>query len=111
MNLDVWNDLSDEERAAIEDSLDDLNLAFAKAEVNEAVSVFEEVQKDDVYPMQVYELTDDERELWVEPLKASYENNVAKAAEVNPAATEIGEAYEAHREAADTALDADGYPW
>ncbi|MGR3527423.1 MAG: TRAP transporter substrate-binding protein DctP [Paracoccaceae bacterium] len=111
MNLEVWNDLSDEERAAIEASLDDLNLAFAKAEVNEAVTVFEEVQKDDVYPMQVYELTDAEREVWAEALEESYDNNVAKAAEVNPAATEIGKAYKANREAADVKLGTDGYPW
>lgn len=111
MNLDVWNDLSDDERAVIEASLDDLNMAFAKAEVNEAVTVFDEVQNDETYPMQVYELTDSERVVWAEALEPSYDNNVAKAAEVNPAATEIGNAYKANREAAEAALTTGGYPW
>lgn len=111
INLDVWNDLSDENRAAIEASLDDLNRAFAKAEVNEAVTVFDAVQKDETYPMQVYELTEDERAIWAEALEPSYDNNVAKAAEVNPAATEIGQAYKANRDAAAAELESDGYPW
>jgi len=111
INLDVWEDLSDENRAAIEASLEDLNTAFAKAEVNEAVTVFGEVQKDETYPMQVYELTDEERAVWAEALEPSYDNNVSKAAKVNPLATEIGQAYKASREAVMQELEQDGYPW
>ncbi|MFG6592777.1 TRAP transporter substrate-binding protein DctP [Sulfitobacter sp. 1A12157] len=111
INLEVWEGLSDDHRAAIEASLDDLNLAFAKAEVNEAVTVFDEVQKDATYPMQVYELSEEERTAWAEALEPSYDNNVSKAAEVNPAATEIGQAYKANREAASQELEQGGYPW
>lgn len=111
INLDVWKDLSDSEREVIEASLDDLNKAFAKAEVNEAASVFDRVQKDETYPMEIYELTDEERAVWAEALAPSYANNVSKAAQVNPAAPEIGEAYRANREAAAEELKTGDYPW
>lgn len=111
MNLDVWNDLSDEERAAIENSLEGLNLAFAQAEVNESKTVFEKVQSDETYPMQVKELSESEREVWSDALEPSYEKNVAMAAEVNPVAVEIGKAYKANRDAAAKVLMTDGYPW
>jgi len=111
MNLDVWNDLTEEERAAIEGSLVDLNLAFAKAEVNEAETVFKQVQSDETYPMTVKELSESERDVWAAALEPSYENNVAKAAEVNPAANDIGKAYKANREEADQTLQSSGYPW
>lgn len=111
MNLDVWNDLSDEERSAIEASLDDLNMEFAKAEVNEALTVYDQVQNDETYPMQIYEVTEEERTIWAEALEPAYQGNVASAAEVNPDATEIAEAFRANREAAEAALETDGYPW
>jgi len=111
MNLGVWNDLTNEERLVIENSLEGLNLDFAKAEVNETKNVFEGVESDETYPMQVKELSEGERFVWSEALEPSYANNVAKALKVNPAASNIGIAYKKNREAVAKTLTADGYPW
>lgn len=111
MNLDVWNGLSDAHKQLIEDSLPALNEAFAAAEIAEAQSVFDEVQNDERYPMQVYELTEEEQAVWSEGLAPSYEANVGKATEVNPIAGEVGEAYRSKLEEAAAELMSGGYPW
>ncbi|WP_407495808.1 TRAP transporter substrate-binding protein DctP [Pseudooceanicola sp. MF1-13] len=111
INLDVWNGLSDEHKKAIEDSLPALNEAFAKAEIDESNRVFDEVQADAKYPMQVYELSEEEQEVWSTALAPSYDNNIGKAVAVNPRATEVAEAFRSElKETAET-VTSDGYPW
>lgn len=111
INLDRWNGLDPEHRAAIEQSLPDLNTAFARIQIQEADEVLETIANDPVYPMQIYALTDEERAIWAEDLAPSYENNVKQAASVNPQATEIAEAYMALIDSISAQLSTEGYPW
>ena len=110
INLDVWNGLDDELKKAIEDSLPALNEAFAKAEIDESNRVYDEVQADEKYPMQVYELGADEQEVWTTALAPSYDNNIGKAAAVNPRATEIAEAFRSELNDIAAKVQSDGYP-
>jgi len=111
MNLDVWNELSDEHKKIIEDSLPALNEAFAKAEIEAADSVFDSVQSDEKYPMQIYELTEAEQAVWTEAMAPSYDANTGKAAEVNPRAIEVAQAYRDELNAIAEDVEAKGYPW
>lgn len=111
VGLDTWERLSEEHRAAIEETLPWLNEAFARAEVREAQMVYEEIQKDETYPMKVYDVTAEEREIWSDALEPSYDNNVSKAEKVNPAAPQIAEAYRSNIDEAEERLSDNGYPW
>ncbi|MCC5988332.1 MAG: TRAP transporter substrate-binding protein DctP [Pararhodobacter sp.] len=111
INRARWNSLSPEHQEAITQSLPDLNTAFARLQIQEAQGVFDAIESDPVYPVQIYALTAEERETWAEALAPSYENNVAQAAAVNEAATEIAEAFMGRVDSYAAQLEDEGYPW
>ena len=111
MSLDAWNDLSDAHKAVFQESFGGLSQGLAKVEIEFGKEVMETVQVDKTYPMQVYWLTDEERAPWAAELGKSYDNNVAKASQVNADATKIGEFYLGQIDAASAKIKSDGYPW
>lgn len=111
INLDRLNGLSEAHRDALMASLPALNLAFARAQIEEAEGVFDAIASDPVYPVEIRALTDEERAVWAEALALSYDNNVAQAAAVNPQATEIAGAYMALIDAISEHVADEGYPW
>jgi TRAP-type C4-dicarboxylate transport system substrate-binding protein len=111
INLDVWEGLDENLRTLIEASLPDLNQAFARAEVQEAEEVYQEVQADTTYPMQVSVLSPEQRAVWEEALAPSYDNNISSAAEVNEVAPEIAAEYLSNIEEYGAQVEANGYPW
>lgn len=111
MNLDRWNDLEPEHREIIEASLPQLTLDLARAEIVFDDDSLAKVQVDETYPMKVLKVEGADRDAWRDGLKPSYDNNIAKASEVNPDAPKIAEFYLSKVDELEAKLKAEGYPW
>lgn len=111
MNKDRWESLSEKARTVIKRSLPQLSLDLAKAEIEASRATLEKLDKDPRYPMNIHRIDSESRKIWAEQLRHSYENNVQKAAAVNPKAPEIAERYLSLIDSIETEVDAKGYPW
>ena len=111
MNLDRWNDLTDEQREIIAGSLPQLTLDLARAEITFDEESLAKVQVDETYPMKVLKVEGADKDAWRAGLKPSYDNNVAKATEVNPDAPRIAEFYIGKVDALEEKMKAESYPW
>ncbi|MBE0591233.1 MAG: hypothetical protein IH616_02395, partial [Gemmatimonadales bacterium] len=111
MNMDRWKALSETSRAAIKRSLPQLELDLAQAEIEASRETLKKLEIDPRYPMKIHRVGDESRKIWAEQLKLSYENNIAKAAAVNPKATAIAERYLSLIDSGEAEVKAKGYPW
>lgn len=111
MNKDRWESLSETSRAAVQRSLPQLMLDLAQAEIDASHEALQKLEKDPRYPMKVHRLSNESRKIWAEQLKLSYENNVEKAASVNPNATAIAAKYLSLIDSIEAEVEKKGYPW
>lgn len=111
MSLDTWERLSQEERAAIEQSRPKLMLSLAEAEIGYATQSLERAANDPAYPMKILMLGGQRRQVWADQLRQSYERNVAESAQIDEVASEIADFYTSKIEEIGQAVEADGYPW
>jgi len=111
MNRDSWNKLSASARDALAKTLPQLSLDLAHAEISHSRDALTKLESDPRYPMKIHRVSDEKRKIWADQLRLSYQNNVAKAAEVNPKATQIAEKYLGSIDRIEGEVASKGYPW
>lgn len=111
VNADVWEDMDEDHRQAILDSLPSLNDKLARAEINYADETLGKIEGDETYPVNVMRLEGAEREAWAEQLEGSYQKNVSDAAAIDPTANEIAAFYTGRIDEVAAEVEEQGYPW
>ncbi|WP_273134799.1 C4-dicarboxylate TRAP transporter substrate-binding protein [Marinobacter vinifirmus] len=111
MNKRVYENLSDEARAAIEELKDEWLLRNARGDIEDNEDAREELENDPEYPTKVHMVSEEQREAWAKAIKGAEQENIEKTKARAEVAPELYEAYLAEIEKIEQEVKENGYPW
>lgn len=111
MNKRVYESLSDEQQTVIEDLKDEWLVRMAHGDIKDNQDAREELESHPEYPTQVHQVTEAQRQVWEEAIRSAEQDNVARTAKRNPAATELYDAYMKEIRKVAKQVEKNGYPW
>ncbi|MCL1486168.1 MAG: C4-dicarboxylate TRAP transporter substrate-binding protein [Marinobacter sp.] len=111
MNKRVYENLSDDAKAAIEELKDEWLLRQARGDIEDNEDAREELENHPEYPTKVHKLTEEQRKVWAEAIKGAEQENIETSKARAEIAPELYEAYRAEIEKVEQEVKENGYPW